>query len=115
MFELFFISSVVVLILLTWFQSEAFVEYAELASGGKFFHTIDYKEKQKSKATLTYQGYLLQNHSSFFIRLITCPLCLSFWLTLITTLAVTGSLWFFPLCNILSLIVYFLMLKLLEL
>ncbi len=115
MFDLFFISSVVVLVLLVWFESEAFIEYVSLINGEKFFHVTSYKENQKTNPALTYHEHLLKNNNSFFIRLINCPLCSSLWVTLIATLAVTGSLWFFPICNVLSLVVYLLMVKILEL
>ena len=115
MFEIIFISCVVALFLLVWFHSEAFIEYATLFSGARFFHIESYKEEQKTRATLTYHGHLLEKRDSFFIRLITCPLCLSFWTTLITSLLVTEALWVFPICNILSLTIYALIVKLLDL
>ncbi|MAF24948.1 hypothetical protein CL634_05170 [bacterium] len=106
MFELFFISSIIVLILLTWFESDAFIEYAELIGGAKFFGIEEFKEMQSTRASLDYHGYLLEKENTFFIRLITCPLCFSFWASLITTYVVTDSLLLFPMCNILALIVY---------
>ena len=121
MFEIIFISCTVALILLIWFHTEAFIEYATLIGGEKFFHIESYKDSQKTKAALTYHGHLLERHNSFFIKLITCEICLSFWLTLAMTLGVlynnefmTGTLWVFPICNLLALVIYKITIKLLE-
>ena len=115
MFEFTLCASITALILLVWFLSEAFVEYATLIGGARFFKILDYKEKQKAQASLDYHGYLLENHSSFFIRLITCPLCLSFWVSLIVTFLVTDSILIFPMVNLASLAVYKIISYLLEL
>jgi len=114
MFEVLFISSVVALILLIWFNSNAFVEYAKFVGGAKFFEITEYEEKQKEQASLDYHGYLLNYKSSFFIKLITCPLCLSVWLSIFVTFLATDTLLLFPICNVLALIVYKLTANLLE-
>ena len=114
MLEIFFISSTIALVLLIWFNSDAFIEYAKLVSGAKFFGVTDYEEKQKQQATLDYHGYLLQYKDSFFVRLITCPLCFSVWVSVIVTFLTTDSLLLFPICNILGLVVYKLTANLLE-
>tara|TARA_B100000959_G_C14928811_1_gene602686 strand:- start:846 stop:1196 length:351 start_codon:yes stop_codon:yes gene_type:complete len=113
-FDLVFCSSVVSLVLLIWFLSEAFIEYATAIGGEKFFKISDYKEKQKERATLDYHSYLLESHSSFFIRLITCPLCFSFWVSLTTTLLATDSMLIFPMVNLSGLVGYKLISNLLE-
>ena len=105
-FDILFISCVVSLALLIWFHSEAFVEYAKLVGGAKFFGVTEYEEQRKKTAALDYLGYLLENKNSFFNRLITCPLCLSVWLSLIVTFLVTDSLLLFPVCEIISLALY---------
>lgn len=114
MFEVFFISSIVTLVLLIWFNSDAFIEYAKLVGGSRFFEIDEYEKLQTERATLDYHGYLLEHKDSFFIRLITCPLCFSVWLTLIVTLITQDDLLLFPICNVLSLIAYKLTSKLLE-
>ena len=114
LFDITFISSIITLILLVWFKSDAFIEYAKLAGGARFFGISDYEEMQKDKASLDYHSYLLESKDSFFIRLITCPLCFSVWVSLITSLVVSDSLLLFPICNIISLILYKLTSNLLE-
>tara|TARA_B100000287_G_scaffold434488_2_gene499074 strand:+ start:270 stop:614 length:345 start_codon:yes stop_codon:yes gene_type:complete len=113
MFELIFILFTVVTLLLIWFNSEAFIEYALLFSGGKFFHIHDFKKKRIKDPTLDWISYLQLNHDSFFVRLITCQLCLSFWLNLVACLAM-DKLVFLPISYVISLIVYKLTVKVLE-
>ena len=100
--------------MLVWFNSDAFVEYAKLVGGARFFGITHYEELRSTKATLDYHGYLLEYKDSFFIRLITCPLCLSVWASLITVYLVSDNFILFPICNVLSLILYKLTSKLLE-
>jgi len=103
--EILLISCTVALIQIIWLHSDAFEEYVTLFSGNKFFLIDDFKEKQKKDPALDYITYLQNFRGGFFIRLITCPLCSSVWLTLITCLA-TGNLLVFPLCGILALVIY---------
>tara|TARA_Y100000310_G_scaffold341514_1_gene440894 strand:+ start:2121 stop:2471 length:351 start_codon:yes stop_codon:yes gene_type:complete len=113
-FDTLFISSATTLILLIWFGSDAFIEYAKLIGGAKFFGVKEFEKLQETRATLTYHDYLSEYKSNFFTKLITCPTCLSVWTTLIVTLAYADSLYLFPLCNIISLVAYKLTSNLLE-
>ena len=72
--------------LIIWFKTEAFEEYVTLIGGDKFFKVRAYKKSRKTNALLTYHSHLLEWHDSFFVRLITCPYCLGFWLCLIGSL-----------------------------
>ena len=113
MIEVIFIPFLVALVLLIWLHSEAFVEYATLFSGNRFFYIDDFKEKQKKDPTLDWIRYLQLYHDTLFVRLITCPMCLSFWLTLFACV-VMDNLIFLPIYYIASLIIYKLTIKLLE-
>ena len=111
--EILLISTTVATLLLVWFNTEAFIEYATLFSGNKFFHIDDYREKQKKDVTLDWIAYLGIYHDSFFIRLITCPMCLAFWLTLAICFF-SHNLILLPICYILGLIIYKITILLLE-
>ena len=115
--ETIFISSVVTLALIVWFKTEAFLEYATAIGGGRFFHIDSFREEQSKieypAPHMDFIQYLLSYHDSFFIRLITCPICLSFWLTVITCFA--SGLWvLLPVANLLALVLYKLIVKILE-
>lgn len=113
-FDTLFISGIVTLVLLVWFNSDAFIEYAILLGGKKFFLIDTYFEKMERRAEITYLDHILEEKDCFFVRLITCPLCLSFWITLLVTLLVKDELLLLPICNVLSLVTYKLTSNLLE-
>lgn len=77
-----------VALLYIWFDSEAFVEWAALLRL-KFFKYESYAENKKSPVSMiasqSYVDFLLYRYGqdSFFVRLITCPICLSVWLNII--------------------------------
>lgn len=80
MLGLYLSCSIVAMILLIWFRTEAFLEYCRIFRLNRisFYEHYDYI-KQNEDATLTYHGYLLKYHNNFFTRLITCPICSSVW------------------------------------
>lgn len=65
-----------------WFETEAFVEYIRLV-GFNLFKVNDYLDAKQHNFELTYHSYLLQKHNNFFTRLITCPICVTTWTSLI--------------------------------
>jgi hypothetical protein len=84
-FTLFWAASAIAVINMVWFNSTAFEEYAEMLYADKF-NVKSFKTAQKKDFTLTYHNYLLIKHSSFFIRLITCQLCFTIWLSILACL-----------------------------
>ena len=113
-FDTAFLISSITLLMLIWFNSDAFTEYAKTVGGSKFFGISEFEKLRIDRASLDYHGYLLEFKDSFFIRLITCPLCFSVWLSVILTFVATDNLWLAPICNIASLILYKLTSNLLE-
>lgn len=93
------------LFLLIWFRTEAFVEYCRLFRLDAISHYKDYYEKRKNDVSLDYHGYLRQYQNSFKNRLITCPICVSVWLSLFIS-PLCGSFCCFPIVCLLSLIVF---------
>lgn len=79
-------SSIVAFFLLIWFKTEAYVEYCRLFKLNRISHYKDYDEKKKNDVSLTYHYYLREYHNGFFIRLITCPICVSVWLAIFNSL-----------------------------
>jgi|10_taG_2_1085330.scaffolds.fasta_scaffold00617_9 hypothetical protein len=105
--ESILIISIVTLVLLIWFESDAFVEYTSAFGGDKFGGVGDYRLMSPNRPSLTYVDFLREEHgTNFFVKLISCPLCFSFWVTMLVTFLVSDTLWMFPACNILSLILY---------
>ena len=95
----------IALILLFVFRTDCWLEYCQLLKLDKISHYIDFNLKKSNDISLTYLEYLRQYHNCFFIRLITCPICLATWLGIIAAL-VTWSLIFIPVYVISSLLVF---------
>lgn len=72
---------VIALILLIWFDTDAFVEYAEILSTkfpklkDKLF-LPDYELVTQSNY-ISYPDFLVEYHNCFFTRLLSCPICVS--------------------------------------
>lgn len=79
--------SIISLVLLIWFRTDAWLEYCRLFGLDCISFYSDYEKKKYNDVTLTYHIYLRRYHDSFFIRLITCPICLSVWLGIVFILA----------------------------
>ena len=73
------------IILLILFNTDAFVEYCRLIKPlRKLFKIHKFDEAYQNDFELNYVTYLRINHNNFFVRLITCPTCLNFWLSIVS-------------------------------
>jgi hypothetical protein len=98
--------SFTVFFLFMWFNTEAFIEYAKLFGGKKFFYIDDFEDELKQLNCINYIEFLSKRSNSFFIKLITCPLCLGFWFCIAFTHVFTSGLILAPLCYIISIFIY---------
>ena len=94
--SIFFVAA----ILIIWFETTAFVEYASLLRLNKLFK-IDEYYKQEEEYTL----FLAINYNNFFTRLLSCPYCIGFWMSIIFALTLS-FIEYFPIIMICSLILY---------
>lgn len=99
MIEAILASFFLAFVLLVWFQTNAFAEYFSFLPIIK-----EYKKAQNAGVANSFINFIYINYNSFFVRLITCPYCLNFWL-------VSASLYFinwkfFGLTYILSMLYY---------
>lgn len=70
-------------ILVVWFKSDAFAEYMTAFGLAGLFHIAEYNELHKHGYGGNYSDFLYEYYrDNFFIRLGSCPICLSFWLGL---------------------------------
>lgn len=73
-----------------------YFKYSKFLS--KIFKINDYiKYKELTNADDLYIQYLAVIYNNFFIKLITCPLCLGFWVNLIISYAIGDLTSFFTL------------------
>jgi hypothetical protein len=99
------ITLLISLILIVFFKTEAWVEYCKLLQLDGISQYKDYELKKSNDLSLDYIQYLRQYHDCFLIRLITCPICLSIWLSIIAgTIILSFSL--IPIFIVGSLLLY---------
>lgn len=104
-FDIAFFSALITVILLVWFRSNALVEYLEVLGLDIAFGAREYKKASSEVSyQMRYTDFLLLKYNSFFIRLITCPLCLSVWISVIISGFNNWS--YFPFLVVLPLTIY---------
>lgn len=107
-------SCLVSIILLVWFKTEAWYEYTKFLDLGFLSKSDEYEKEKYNDFTITYIQFLRKNyHDNFLIRLITCPICFSLWVSLIISI-LTFSLFGFPFIMITGLSIYGLLCRLLD-
>jgi len=74
------------IILLIWFRTDAWIEYCRIFDLNLISFYKDFDIKYNNDVSLTYLQYLRIYHNCFFIRLITCPICLTIWLGLLISM-----------------------------
>ena len=82
-----FCTSLIVTILILWFKTDAFVEYLELLGCRKLFFISSFRAQDPLLGT-NYPNFLLCQRNSFLSRLLSCPTCVSFWLSLLCCLEI---------------------------
>ena len=80
MIELVFVSIIYGFILLIWFKTNAFAEYMNLFGLSKFLKVSEYNDLIKNGYEGNFSDFLHDYYNSkFLVRLLSCPICLSFW------------------------------------
>lgn len=81
--------SVIALILLIWFKTNAWIEYTDIFN---FKINNEYKRYIDNVDPITFTTYIRTvYYERWIIRLITCPICLGTWLGIIAGLITTMS------------------------
>jgi hypothetical protein len=76
----------VVFILFIWFNTDAFIQYGKLLKLDKLTKIDLWESYRLTNPKITYLEYISIKHRGFFTKLITCRVCLNFWITLIICL-----------------------------
>ena len=81
MLDLIIVSIVLSYFLLVWFRTNAFVEYINILKLSRFFCVSEYNELHRNGYDGNYVSFLYEYYKDYFlVRLISCPVCVSFWL-----------------------------------
>lgn len=97
-------------ILLIWFKTEAVLEYGSVICPN-LLKINEYKTWHKENLELDYLDFLAVNYNSFFIRLVSCPYCLSTWMSVLFSIF-CGNLFFAPIIFVFGLTLFFIVVKL---
>lgn len=74
-------------LMLIWYRTNAFVEYANLFKLARFFNVAEYNNLRNQGYDGLYIDYLSEYYSDkFFVRLLKCAICLSVWLGIFCSL-----------------------------
>lgn len=87
-----------------WFETDALVEYAKLFGLKKAFRIDRWESHRDMNPKIGYFDYLRMKHSSFAIRLLTCPPCLLVWIS--SLLAIFSGILAMPVIYVSSYIIY---------
>ena len=78
--SLILLSAVVAMLLLIWFNTDAFIEYTKLFGLASLFKVNQYLVETKDDPALSYTKWLGENYDNFFVKLIRCPKCFVVWI-----------------------------------
>jgi hypothetical protein len=85
-------------ILFVWFNTNVFVEYVQLFKLKQFFYVDQYKDLVDNGYASSYLDFLKEYfYDLFLVRLVSCPICLGFWLGLLAALIFGASPLIIPL------------------
>ena len=114
MLYFFNIIALIVSILLIWFKTDAFIEYCKLFNVLKQT-TINFNLANNITFPqwlfVTYKNGIKNRLTLFLLKLVTCPICLSFWLSVIFGI-MFGYCLFIPILYVFSFTSYLLIIKL---
>lgn len=79
--EFILMSAAIGYITFIWLKTNALYDYTNvILKKTKIFANYE-NFKNNKQITINYPDYLIMKKSGFFIKLITCPICVSFWLS----------------------------------
>ena len=83
MFTVVAVSFTLAYLMILWFRTNAFVEYMNLLRLSNWFHIHEYVQLEREGYHGNYPMFLAEYYKDkFFVRLVTCPLRVSFWVGL---------------------------------
>jgi len=110
-------ASTLAFFLIVWFDTDAFFEYIKALRldeyANKVWQIPEYEECIKEDPDLSYIEFLNIKHNNFFTRLLSCPLCLGFWIHIFICIILNSFTLFF-ISLLLGYVVYFKFSKLLN-
>ena len=112
MIELY-IACLIAMVLLVWFKTDALIEWGSIFGLSKILKADEfYKFKMEqllepicSPNDITYSTFLKLKYNCFLTRLLSCPWCLSVWLSIVAGVIIFNPI-AIPMMYIISLLIY---------
>ena len=101
---LFFLAPFVAMALMAWLEKNTFVEYMRLFHLTWLFHVRDFIEASENDTELRYTKFLVEYWPNWLTRLLSCPICLSPWISVLPNLGLYAIM--FGSYGILSVLVF---------
>lgn len=122
MIEIIWIVSLIILIMLIWFNSEALIEWGSLFGLYKFLCVDEFYTKRIEylPANLNYPSFLKIKFNNFITKLLACPLCICVWLSFLISFFMSllscdiTDVLFMPIICVSALLFYGIIIKLLD-
>ena len=102
--------------LLLWFDGDVTNFISKALRSPKWLKRNEYEEYLTTEdLTASYPEFLYAKYPSFFTKLISCPICLTFWITLFHSILIfkLNFILFLPICYVSTLFIYLYIRKLL--
>ena len=93
MLQSFLLSCAQAFLLILWFDTTVIAHYAKLFRLNKLLKTDEFLEARKEDDSLDYSLFLYQKKPGFLTKLISCPICVTTWLSIFTSLHI-GFIYF---------------------
>lgn len=94
------------LFLVIWFETDAFVRYANLLKLTKLFKLDEYNMLNEA-SSLSYLDYRKEQKAGFLTDLISCPICVSTQIGLFSSILLMGNIFLTGVIVISSLLLYY--------
>lgn len=75
-------------LLILWFETTVVAHYAKLLKLNKLLKTDEFLEARKEDDDLDYSLFLYRKKPGFLTKLISCPICVTTWLSILSSFIV---------------------------
>lgn len=93
--------------LVVWFHTEAFIEYCHLFGIKRLFKIDEFERSQENDFSLEYLPWIKQTYPNFLTKLVTCPWCIGFWFTVLSSW-IFSTFYIFPVIYVITVVIYLL-------
>jgi hypothetical protein len=94
-----------VFLLFIWFKTDFFISYGRLLGLKNLLKIEKWEEYRILNPKISYLEYLSIKHRNFFTKLISCVVCILFWIVL-TVCLLTHNLYYLPVIYIISYLIF---------